>query len=540
MPSWIGGRAERSQAISRSIDLARRVVVQAQTKILVELNNHPALRAPLLSRGCCKTQGKKRTRVGLGVSKIVAMSYQREANYSAQWLFPPSLEDLLPSDHPARMVREFVDAMDMEALGFRMRTADKGRPNYSSSLLLKVWLYGYLSKVRSNRGLERACLDSIGMMWLTGMLRPDHTTLWRFWRDNRKALRAVFKRLLQVAASMNLVGMVLHAVDGTKILSQACEFKALHRTSLEKTLARLDEAIDEIMRQTEAASVQDSGESRLPESLQQQQELRQKIADQLKQLDQSERDHLNPGDPEARMMKCRVGKKFAYNAQAVVDEQSRMVVAADVVTDESDNYQLAPMLEQVEENLGRVADETAGDGAYNTTTQLAQVQENGHEVLVPMKEPKDQPYHATQFTYDAQEDHYVCPQGEVLKFEGTKTRDKVEPYDARVYQCQSYTTCPVRWQCSKSQTGRTVHLHPQYKAQLRQREKLKDPSMRALLKKRGSLIETVFGWAKEGFGFRRWSVRGLEKVEAQWLLMCTAMNLRKLHHYWASGKVVFS
>src|ERR1043165_6673616 len=125
------------------------------------------------------------------------MSYEKQANYDEQWLFPPTLEDLLPMDHPARMIREFVDAQDLKALGFKMRTAGEGRPNYSASLLLKAWLYGYVSKIRTPRGLERACMDMIGMMWLTGMLSPDHTTLWRFWRDNQEGIRKLFKRLLQ-------------------------------------------------------------------------------------------------------------------------------------------------------------------------------------------------------------------------------------------------------------------------------------------------------------------------------------------------------
>jgi transposase len=474
---------------------------------------------------------------------MAAMSYEKYANYNQQWMFPPTLEDLLPSDHTARMIREFVDAQDLEKLEFKIRTAEDGRPNYSANLLLKVWLYGYVTKIRTTRGLERACMDQVGMLWLTGMQRPDHTTLWRFWRDNRKALRKVFKRLLEIAAELNFVGMVLQAIDGTKIASQASEQQGWHRAWLEKTLKQLDEAINEIMRQTELAA-KHGPDCRLPEELQQRQQLRQKIQAQLKQLDEKQEDHLQPQDEEARVMKCRGGKQFAYNAQAVVDGQNQLIVAADVVTDESDNYQLVRMIDQVEQSLGRVAEQTIADGGYFATTELAQAEEKQYPVLVNLPEyaqgPEDEPYHASRFVYDAENDQCICPQGERLPFDSIKPRDKARPYDVRVYRCQSYATCPVRWQCSRSKTGRTVQIHPNHEALVRQREKLRVEKMRAMLKQRGSTVEPVFGWIKEAMGFRRWTVRGLEKVQTQWLLICTAMNLTRLRRHWAQGKLAFA
>ena len=471
------------------------------------------------------------------------MSYEKYANYDQQWLFPPSLEDLLPAGHLARMIREFVDAQDLERMGFRVRIAEDGRPNFSSNMQLKIWLYGYVRRNRTTRGLEWACMNDIGLLWLTGMQCPDHTTLWRFWRDNRKAIGKLFKQLLEIAVSMELVGLVLHAVDGTKIFSQASEQEGLHRQALEKSLKRLDEAINEIMKETERAA-KHGGECRLPEELQQRQKLREKIQEQLKQLDEKGRDHLQPEDEDARVMKCRSEKKFAYNAQAVVDHDSKLIVAADVVTDESDNYQLVPMLQQVKENLGTVAEQTAGDAGYGAITELAKAEAQQFPAIVNLPKSvqgsEDQPYHASRFAYNAERDHCICPQGQVLTFDTIKHRDKQTPYDVRVYRCQSYETCPVRWQCSSSKTGRTVQIHPNHDTLVRCREKLKDEDMRALLKKRGSTVEPVFGLIKEGMKFRRWTVRGLEKVQTQWLLICTAANLMRLHRYWAKGRVVFA
>lgn len=472
------------------------------------------------------------------------MCQEIEANYKQQWVFPPSLEDLLPSGHPARLVREFVDAIDLKELGFRTRQVDLGRPNYSSSLLIKVVLYGYMNRTRSCRGLERACWNDMGMLWLTGMNYPDHTTLWRFWNDNREAIRKLFRRLLQIAASADLVGMVMHAVDGTKILSQASEAAGWHRSSLEQKLKKLDEAIDEILQETEQAEASSGGDPQLPEHLKERQQLREMIQARIKQMDEKQRDHLQPKDEDARVMKCRARKKFAYNAQVVVDQQSKLIVAADVVTDESDNYQLVPMIEQVRENIGGIAEQNASDAGYFATGELGKAEDKQIPVLMNLPEAvtgtEDQPYHASRFVHDAEKDQCICPQGEVLPFDSVLHRDKAVPYDVRVYRCQSYETCPVRWECSSSKSGRTVQIHPNHDALVRQREKQKDPVMRAILKQRGATVEPVFGWCKEGMGFRRWTVRGRDKVKTQWLLLCTAMNLLRLQKQWIAGKLVFA
>ena len=121
------------------------------------------------------------------------MTREIRADYSQTFLLPPSLEDWVGSDHPARFIRDFVESLDFEVLGFRVLSSETGRPRYSSPLLLSVWLFGYLQKIRSSRGLERACRDNVSLLWLTGMHSPDHNTLWRFYSANKKALRSVFR-----------------------------------------------------------------------------------------------------------------------------------------------------------------------------------------------------------------------------------------------------------------------------------------------------------------------------------------------------------
>jgi transposase len=468
------------------------------------------------------------------------MSYEKRANYEAQWLLPPSLEDLLGKEHPARFIRELVDALDLKGLGFRQRVAEEGRPNYASDLLIKVWLYGYFRKIRSSRALEQACMDQMGLLWLTGLQTPDHNTLWRFWRDNKAGIRKVFKEGLRIAAQAKLVGLVLHAVDGTKIETSAGKGQAWHRKDVEKLIGELDKVIEEVMAETERLQGEGGGEYRLPEHLHDRQDLRGMIEERLREMNRQDRDQVMPSDEDSRMMKFADGRKrFGYNAQVVVDEKSGLIVAEEVVQEESDNYQLTPMVEQVEENLGQAAEETVADGGYKAPSELARAEDLHQCVIVNLGKSTDGDgdYSAVRFVYNEAENHCVCPRGETLPFWKEKQKDRAHPTMVRVYRCQSYANCPVRWQCSDSKNGRSIEIGPHYKAVLRQRIKQQDPAKAELLKKRGQIVERIFGWIKQELGFRRWTVRGFENVRTQWAMLCTTINLRVLYRQWLSGSL---
>jgi transposase len=472
------------------------------------------------------------------------MSREIRAEYDQLLMFPPAVEDWVGPDHPARFVRDFVDTLDLEALGFRVRESTMGRPHYGAGLLLKVWLYGYLSRIRSSRQLERGCREHMGLIWLTTMQAPDHNTLWRFWLDNKKSLRAIFRQSVYVAFKADLVGLVLHAVDGTKIMACSSRRAVWHKEDLKKLLGKLDESISAVMQQVERAQRKEVGEFRLPESLQDCEERKRRIQEAIRTLEEEGTDHLHPGEREARLMKGGRTAELSYNAQAVADEQTGMVVAADVVNDGNDSSQLVSMLDQVRDNLGSAAQESLADGGYASALQIHLAEEAKHSILTnpgPNEEAKgsdenNSPYHSSRFTYDEANDRCICPHGNILVFQRTK-QSRRHTHELRVYHCRDFLRCPHRWECSSNKRGRSIEISPYHHAVVRQRERRQDPANKELLKRRKAIIEPVFGWIKQNLGFRRWTVRGLENVKAQWALICATINLKKLYRHWAGGRL---
>jgi IS5 family transposase len=257
----------------------------------------------------------------------------------------------------------------------------------------------------------------------------------------------------------------------------------------------------------------------------------------MEQMRKEDRDHLHPGDTQARMMKSGGKTEFGYNAQAVVDSDSGLIVAQDVVNEESDAHLLTRMLDETKETLGGTAEDTAADGGYVSGEQIAKAQKKGYEVLLPMSADKQVgEYHASKFEYDADRDVVTCPLGGKLTYERTK-KSGWKKYDVRIYRCRGCRGCEARWECSLDKKGRQIEISEWHEAVRRQLLKQKDEEKRQKLKRRGAIVERVFGTIKEQMGFRRFSVNGLTKVRAQWSLICIAVNLRKMYGRWAAGKL---
>src|SRR5215210_435955 len=463
------------------------------------------------------------------------MSRELRADYTTQYLLPPALEDWVKTDDPARFLRAFVDALDLAQIAgpewAQVTENPDGRPHYAFDLLLKVWLYGYLYNIRSSRKLERACRQMMPLVWLAGRFEPDHNTLWRFWKRYRHTLKKVFVQSVRVALEANLVGMVLQAIDGTKIVSAASQRNGWHREDLQKVLVAVDGRIDQLEQEI-AAAKEESAEldERLPKKLQTETQLRAKVREALQTLETAGREHMHPHDPEARMLKGGTAERieFAYNAQAVCDASHGIIVAEAVVEDANDQQQLAPMLAQVQQNTGRAAEQTLADRGYDTAESLAKAEELNAPVIVAQRVNPEKvgDYHLARFTYDEQAQTVQCPIGQPLRKVGPATHHE-KPHPLMRYRCDVWASCPVGKECS-NKGPRVVEIGPHYGAVQRQRVKMSEPASKKHLRRRSEIIERFFGQTKWNDRFNRWTFRGKQKVAAQWTMICITNNLRKI------------
>lgn len=454
------------------------------------------------------------------------------------FLLPPSMDEWLPKDHPARFVAELVEQLPLAELGFRQSPGEEGRPHYATEVVLSVWLFGWMERVRSSRGLEKACRRDMAFIWLTGNLQPDHNTLWRFFRANKAALKKLFKRVVQIASEAGLVGFALHALDGTKMKGVSSMESATHRKQLTERLKELDAIVERGVEEIERAEQTAEPSWQMPEPLKDPQARRAAIAQALAKLDEANTDHLSDKEPDARTMKLRGGGTgMGYNAQAVVDHRSDLVVAVDVVNDATDHGQLTPMLLEVKDTFGRVADETVADAGYASGEQLEAAERKHLPVLVNVQAESSTKgaFAKSNFTYERERDVYICPRGEVLELEALHKASGGKAA-RNVYRCHK-TDCPVRAQCTNDKKGRAIKRQLTEEAIDRQVEKQNSSEMVDLLRARKQIVEHIFGIVKTIDGFARFTVRGLEAVRAQWALACTALNLRKLLPAWRAGRL---
>jgi transposase len=343
-------------------------------------------------------------------------------------LFPVSQDESIESDNEVRIIDLFVESLSIKDYGFRTDFPENGRPAYHPSDLLRLFIYGYLNKVRSSRDLEKECGRNIEVMWLLKFLRPDHNTISNFRRDNPQAIKKVFRATVQIARHFDLIGGQLIAGDSTKLRAQNSKKNNFNQAKINRHVAYIDNKLEVYTR----ALAENDGDSRqqIEEEINKQQKRKDNYKNLEKQLKESGEPQISISDPGSRQIMLRNNiTEVAYNVQYTVDSKNCIPIDYKV-TNQNDSKAMGNMVQRAKSIL-RTNDFTVlYDKGFHTGSELKTAQDLGIETIVAIpdvpstSQAPNHNYNFEHFKYDQESDTYTCPQEEKLITNGTCYKEK--------------------------------------------------------------------------------------------------------------------
>lgn len=456
-----------------------------------------------------------------------------------QWtLLPETLDDFVEADNPVRVVDAFVDALDLETLGFEGVVPEAtGRPRYHPSTILKIYVYGYLNQVQSSRRLERECKRNLELIWLTGRLAPDFKTIADFRRDNGPAIRKVCAQFVALCRNVHLLDGGTVAIDGSKFKAVNHREKNFTHNRLKRRMATIEKTIERYLSELDRADRQ-SDVIGIPVPAAKVERLTQGIdtlKEKLAQLSALETKMIASGekqisltDTDARAMTsqshsaCVVG----YNVQSAVDTEHHLIVAHEVTNVGIDKNQLSSMAEKTRDALGGDAIEVLADKGYFKSEEVKVCDDIGIDVYVPKPATSNARAHGRfdrrDFDYDKKRNVYVCPAGEDLAYRMTTT-------DAGKVMHRYWTTvceaCAIKQYCTPSKERRIARWEHEDVLERAQERLDQRPDAMSV---RRSTVEHPFGTIKARMGATHFQMKTLKHVATEMALHVLAYNMKRV------------
>jgi len=465
-------------------------------------------------------------------------------NQAQQMVLPPNVTEMIPANHFVRVLDAVVEQLEFKAL--YASYSEEGQPAYHPKLLVKILLYGYATGVRSSRKLAQKLESDVFFMYLAGMQHPDFRTLSDFRKDKSVYLQDYFTQVLLLCKQLGLTSLGHVAIDGTKLKAAAAKSRIRDRQDVVEAEQELREKVRQMIVESEAT---DDEEDRtygkgtrgdeIPPALVKEKALLEAIEKAKQQLEEHRNlERVNLTDPEARLMKTAGGAfDLCYNGQIAVDSDHQIIVAADVTEQGHDHHQFIPMYEQVVSTMAKEPKQSSADAGYYSGETYLYLEEKNIDAYLPdckftTESDKDGKEYFPQFDrrrfqYQAAGDTYRCPGGEQLIFRRITSRNGVR---FRVYQGTTCSACRFKKRCISKEKARyrqiQIYENDAFKATMRQKLHSQEGQQRYL--KRMSTVEPVIAQLKQVLDFRKFLLRGKEKVKTEFRLLCTAYNLKKL------------
>lgn len=513
-------------------------------------------------------------------------------------LFAPTLDEVIPEDHPVRLYHEVLSLFDWSDWEARYHPY-RGQPAIHPQLLVGLILYGLRLGIRSSRKLEDAARNRLDLMWLLEGRQPDHTTIATFRTRFAAELKQLGRQLVAWLATAEAVDPGSVAVDGTRVAANNSAGRVATAATLARKIAAEQEALERGLCELEATDAAEAGQGSLtvlPPGLQRRAErlARLEVARQAavaqaaaaaqrqaakgggKPGEEAPRRAVPTTDPEARRLPNKDGGCRPNYTPVVATEGRHGFIVDEVVNGTGDEVsELLGVVARVQALREELSEETGeplqvlADGAYQTGFHLQEAARLGVDLVGPLagvsrslpavvpqatageplpeaclaelpNSPSSKRWDRLCFAYDAARDVYYCPLGEELRFEKTVRVQRSEGLvPERVYRCQRCAGCAWRARCltSRNKRGRTIHRSSYEPYQERQRLKMQTAEAQAAYRRRGPLVETVFGVVKGQFGVRQFLLRGRKKVSLEWGWVCLAYNVRKLVNLLRQGQL---
>jgi transposase len=459
------------------------------------------------------------------------MSYVEGESREQRVLFPEVLDDYISEENVVRFIDAFVDGLEMEELGFE-RTAPKetGRPPYDPRDLLKLYIYGYVNRIRTGRTLERECQRNVELMWLMRKLRPDFKTIADFRKDNRKAFRGVFRQFVLVCKGLGLVAGEVVAVDGSKFKAVNSGQRNFSQKKLEKRLKEIDEKVERYLDEMERVDNKDKqaemSAAELKEKIEKLKERKGRYEELLKELNASGNSQISLTDRDSRAMALTPKGEVSYNVQTVVDSKHHLIVEQDVTNDRLDNHHLLRMAQSTKQMLSQTELQVVADMGYYNQEELKQCEEAGITAYVSKpivsKNTARGLFGKEKFVYEPDGDCYRCPAKERLDFRFESEQDGKK---FRYYWTKACPGCPLKAQCT---TDPRFHRIKRWEHEgILERIEQRVRGNPLIMKLRKQIVEHPFGTIKFWNDQRHFLMKGLEKVKGEFSLSTLAYNIKR-------------
>ncbi|MUV36769.1 hypothetical protein JNUCC1_02868 [Lentibacillus sp. JNUCC-1] len=457
-------------------------------------------------------------------------------------LIPTYFGDLIPSDHLARTVNDIVDELNISHMTIHYK--NRGQEAYHPKMLIKILFYGYQTGVFSSRKLHTAIQESIPFRWLAGGQKPDHRTISDFRKNNINNLAPLFSQVILIAKELGHVSMAHVSIDGSKFKANASKHKAMTRGYMKKEIKRMEQLIADHLNEAQLQdAIEDEQTEPTSRGIQDYQKRLETIKEALQKLEErkpesalatADKDQANFTDDDSRIMNTRTqGVIQGYNPQVAVDSDRGFIVGMAMSNNSSDQQQFENVLSSIRENMGAMPEIVTADAGYFSAANIQQAETYGVDAYIAAtKEGKQNgnPYDKSNFTYDQEQDTYICPIGQNMVLKKVKYRHHETRPTTWIYEGQACLDCPFQSECVKSKTGkRTIQRTEADPIREAMRTKVQSDEGKDIYKKRKAIVEPVFGQLKACQGFRQFHLRGKEKVSGEFVLLALAHNLRKLH-----------